>query len=299
MKMLIAQGWKALIAVVLPLLFLTSCFEQSAVVKVKKDGSGIVHVRSYTNTAAAAGMFGGAPGAVPEDAGPELPSEEDLTAQAAEMGEGVTFESLTPGKNKSGWDGYDVIFAFEDINKLKLSMNVMGDMESMTGDLGDLAAETDTPVEEAADEEVMTFKMVDGLLEIRTPDPDMDDVAGGGGEDDPEGVEGGADNPFAGAAEDPQAMAMMGMMLKGARVGLFVEADGEIAESNAKHLNGTMATIMMMDLAKVMANAESMQKMEELSKADAPEDRESIQKLMDEIPGMTADVQDPITIKFK
>ena len=121
----------------LGILGLTGCLEESTVVKISKDGSGLIHTRKYENTQAGKGLLGGLGGG--EDQGEEkidAPTEEELKAKAKAMGEGVTFKSLRKGKNKSGWTGYEAIYAFEDINKVRLDLNTknVDDMKQAADD---------------------------------------------------------------------------------------------------------------------------------------------------------------------
>jgi hypothetical protein len=136
--------------------------------------------------------------------------------------------------------------------------------------------------------------MKDGLLHIRTPDPS--DAKNG--EDEDEGQEdpaGGAQDPFGGEAGGDQMTALMAAMFAGAKVGFFVEIDGEIAETNAKHREGKMITIMRADLGKIFANPEAINKMEGLE----GNTREEVQKIVDSVDGVDMDLQDPISVKFK
>jgi hypothetical protein len=269
----------------------TGCIEESTVVKVKKDGSGVIHHREYSNAGAAMGALGGLGGGDAEDSEPddEGPSEEELKAQAKKMGEGVTLKSLRKGKNKNGWKGYEAIFAFEDINKLKVEM--------LGKDAGDL--EQPDPAGDAPDEqekpELVEFEMKDGVLTITTPDPDGGEGQTGTGKDESDENDEGAADPFGGDGGGAQMAAMMGPMFIGARMGFFVEIDGEIAETNARHQNGNMLTILKVDLGKLFADQQALGKMDEIEGAS----REDAQKIADSIEGMDMDLQKPITVKFK
>jgi hypothetical protein len=207
------------------------------------------------------------------------------------MGEGVTFEKIVRGKNKSGWFGYEAIFAFADINKLQLEMKPTGSSQLEGSDL-EQEAQDEGEIDES---ELIRFAMKDGLLTITAPDPEDAEAPGEGeaeGEEDP--VDG-AQDPFAGDMENPQMMAMMAAMFAGAKMGFFVEIDGEIAEANAKHRNGNMITIMRADLGKLFSDAEGIKKMQGLE----GNTREDVQKIIDGIDGVDVDLQDPITVKFK
>lgn len=284
----ILPGALALFAI----LGLTGCLEESTVVKISKDGSGLIHTRKYENTQAGKGLLGGLGG--DEDKEEEeiyAPTEEELKAKAKAMGEGVTFKSLRKGKNKSGWTGYEAIYAFKDINKLKLDLNMKSadDMKPAEDD----AEAPDHANAEVAD--LVTFEMKDGTLKIRTPDPseqEKDNDEDQGEQEDPAE---GAQDPFADEPDDPQMMAIMAAMFAGAKVGFFVEIDGEIAETDAKHREGNMITIMRADLGKLFANPEAMKKAQKLEGGS----RKEVQEIVDSIEGIDMDLQDPITVKVK
>jgi len=284
----ILPGALALFAI----LGLTGCLEESTVVKISKDGSGLIHTRKYENTQAGKGLLGGLGG--DEDKEEEeiyAPTEEELKAKAKAMGEGVTFKSLRKGKNKSGWTGYEAIYAFKDINKLKLDLNMKSadDMKPAEDD----AEAPDKANAEVAD--LVTFEMKDGTLKIRTPDPseqEKDNDEDQGEQEDPAE---GAQDPFADEPDDPQMMAIMAAMFAGAKVGFFVEIDGEIAETDAKHREGNMITIMRADLGKLFANPEAMKKAQKLEGGS----RKEVQEIVDSIEGIDMDLQDPITVKVK
>ena len=293
---------KATAMLVLPTLFLTSCFEQSIVVKVNKDGSGIVHERSYMNDAMGGmlgGMLGGEegdPNVNVESSGPDIPSEDELKEVATGMGEGVTFKSVQAGKNKAGWSGYEVVYEFTDINKVKLDMETLGGaMGPDAEEIAEVAAGEDT------DAVMIEFEMADGVLKILTPDPSGSLAdAGGGGPGGEGGAEGGAENPFGDLdPNDPEsamAMQMMGPMFAGMRMGFFVQGGDPIASTNAKHQNGNLITLVMMDMGKVFQNPANLAA---LSVMENETDRAKLQELIDGIDGITADLQEPITITYE
>jgi hypothetical protein len=286
---------KAIIPGVLALfaiLALTGCLEESTVVKISNDGSGVIHTRKYENTQAGKGLLGGLGGGEDkEEKEIDAPTEEELKAKARTMGEGVTFTSLRKGKNKSGWTGYEAIYAFKDINKVKLELN-MKDAD----DMKQPEADQEAPDEENGGEsELVTFEMKDGLLKIRTPDPAEE----GKGKEKDQGEQNdpaeGAQDPFGEEGGDPQMMAMMAPMFAGAKVGFFVEIDGGIAETNAKHQEGNMITIMRADLGKLFANPGAINQLNGME----GKDRQGVQKIVDSIEGIDMDLQDPITVKLK
>jgi|GEM_PF-7097903 len=109
---------------------ITSCFESTVAVKIKADGSGTITQNNYINST----EFGAQVGE-----GMPTPSEEELKEAAKGYGEGVTFDSITEGKNDKGWKGFSVVYTFKDINKIKVSPDAgVNDLSGQNG------AENDT-----------------------------------------------------------------------------------------------------------------------------------------------------------
>jgi hypothetical protein len=157
-------------------------------------------------------------------------------------------------------------------------------------------ADQEAPDEENGGEpELVMFELNDGLLKIRTPDPAEGNEGKGNDQGDQKEPAEGAQDPFGEEAGDPQMMAMMAPMFTGAKVGFFVEIDGGIAETNAKHQNGNMITIMRADLGKLFANPEALNQLNGME----GKDRQEVQKIVDSVDGIDMDLQDPITVKLK
>ena len=279
---------KLLLSILTVFTFLfTSCIENSTVIKVKKDGTGIVHIRNYSNSDAG-GMLGALGGGDTEEGESEVdtPSEEELQAMATKMGEGVSFKSIKTGKNESGWDGYELIFEYEDINNLKISL----DTDAISEQIGE-TAETG----EEKEPEFATFEMTDGTLVIRTP---FDETNADAEEESEEEVEGESSNPFGGEGPsdmDPAMLAMVAPMFQGAKLGVFIEVEGEIEETNALHRKDNLITIVKMDLSKVITNPNAMSQMENMESGS----REDAQAVADKIDGLDMDVQEEIKVTFK
>ena len=73
-------------------LCLSGCIEYSLVIKVSKDGSGLVHLRNHEQKV---GITIGGKKAQPDEKKPKLPSEKQLNKLAESLGTGVTLKSAT------------------------------------------------------------------------------------------------------------------------------------------------------------------------------------------------------------
>ena len=88
---------------------------------------------------------------------------------------------------------------------------------------------------------------------------------------------------------------MMKAMTKGMRMGIFVQIDGEIADTNAAHRNGNLITLFNVDLGTLLENQGGMAAMNQLENVD----RAEFQALADQLDGLDIDLQDPIGVRFK
>jgi hypothetical protein len=289
----------------------TSCMENSTVVRVRKDGSGEIFVR-YHFSPQMAGMMGMMSGLAAGDpsaakAAPKMPSadsllkptQESLEKSASGYGEGVTFVRQEPGKNTAGWDGYLAVYQFADINKLKFDpSNPPGPLGELTKMNPEAAAEAKKNTEGA---DLVKFSMADGLLTIDTGF--SSDTIGKLGE----GAGGAGGGPLAGpdgAKIDPaQMMQMAAGMFQGMRLAYFIRVDGEIAETNASYVDGTLITMSDVQLGKMMTDPKFLELVKEGEKfqnqkpTDA--DLEALKQKIKAIDGAKFETQEKVTIRIK
>ncbi|QEG41405.1 hypothetical protein [Roseimaritima ulvae] len=286
---------------------LVGCIEESVVVKVNRDGTGVVHVRSFQQETKIGLSFGSAEEKTisDEDDDEDLPSEDKLRALATRLGKGVRFESLAASKNPQGWKGFEVVFAFDDVNTLRL-----------TDDLFSLSRDDDDDAENAADDDRSTsekskpeMKLAEGTrfrLQgdrlLITNDWDLQQSA-----DADAAPPSPTKDPFAeepksvGTASlaGPQMEKIMAAMLKDARVGLFVELEGGIGETNARFHKNDQITLYKIEIGPMLEQKQAVEKLTHLSKRHrGAELRSETQKLANEIKGMDVDFQDQISIQF-
>ncbi len=267
-------------------LLLTSCFEQSTVIKVNKDGTGIIHTRSYQNTGAVGGlgaMFGGGGEEAADSAAPDLPSDEELQSIAQEMGEGVSVQSVKQSTNKAGWPGHEAIYAFTDISKVKIPLDTQMDQTGI--DTEEVPAEASN----------ITFGQQGDVLSIFVPfiskaDEEVAATAPAEASENPFG-----DTAAGGLDSMMSMMGMMGPMFKGARMGVFVQIDGELVATNAKHSKGQLITILNADIGKLLSDPKALT---DLKGIEAPT-REEAQAIADKLDGITADFTEEIKVKIR
>ncbi|NNC89179.1 MAG: hypothetical protein HKN82_12035 [Akkermansiaceae bacterium] len=276
-------------------LMLQGCVEESTVIKINRDGSGIIHERSYAAATDDFAIFPGLDGKKGKDGKdePALPGKAALEEYAATLGEGVTFQSVKRSTNKKGWKGYEIVFAFEDINAVRYARNTP---KPESGD----RAEGDQP-KKKKDDFLATFTMQDDELTIKMEKEGLDKAAAapapdpGGPTIDPYADASGprpaeTDIMFPGMSE-----AMLETMVKGMRMGLFVQIDDEIAKTNAAHRNGKLITLFHADLGALLENDEGMATLNSLETLN----RTQLQEAADDLDGLDMDLQDPIRVRFK
>lgn len=254
-------------------LALTSCFEHHAVLKLNKDGSGTITEETVLSGQMVAMMdqmaaMGGETTGGPKD----MADPEKAKATAAKMGEGVTVEKVEE-INEEGRKGARIVYAFEDVNKLKYTPG--GGLSDAGSSMAPGGAET------VAKEDPMQLDYKDGVLTLRNPAPEKKE-----GED--------AEKPAA-PEIDPSQLEMAKQMFEGMRISMKIELPGGIDETNATHVDGTTVTLMDMDMGQLMKDGD---KFMEFIK-EQPETPAEMEALVQGVEGVKVETKDPVTIKLK
>jgi hypothetical protein len=266
-------------------LIVGGCLESKTVVTVEKDGSGTVEQTVYypeMNLGGAGFQFGAdgenSTGFEFGNAAKKPTAEEELAATrakaekaAASMGDGVTLQSVDALPPRDGRKGVRIVYAFKDINKLRL--NPMPDVQLGGGmqigntpgqDLGggEFAAggqAGELPGPPAPKEnETIRFAFTPSpkpKLTIYTPDV-TPPPSGGPGDTD-----------------DPQAKAMAAMMMKqmfdGMVLEMRVQLKGRLTETNATYAGRKTSAIGLykLDFDKLVDDQAAMEKLLSLESA--------------------------------
>ena len=280
------SNWISKLAVAVLVLFsLSACIEERVVIKVKKDGSGIVEHYSYNNVE---GAMGGFLAGMMEQEGMEDASEhmdakiknefDDAYFEkfAKDMGEGVKVKDYTLGSNEIGMKGYHAVYTFEDINKIAVKMR-----ESM----GDEGADQDLSGKQDALTSQPDFSMKDGELRIKIPhdfESSEDQKA--------------AQAEAADSMEEmpPQMLGMMAAMFQGMRIAISIEGLDDIKDTNAHHRDGNTIVLSDIQMDKLIGDMESLQKLQKIDSLP----RDEMQAMADATDGLVLDMQEEIVIKF-
>lgn len=283
------------------LLGCTSCLRTSTVVRVKKDGTGTITSRYHFSPETLAMMeqlgnlgdaLGGAQGARPAVGGPDVallqdlakPDETSLKEDAAGFGEGVRYAKHEAGKDDDGWEGYTVVYEFEDIRKVRI------DQQSIPGkakEFAKAAGEDAKPAETGS----ITFDLKGDVLTIKSGFA----KAGMGEFVDPEQL----DQAKQMGMKPSDSIKMAAGMTKDMRVGYFVRIDGGIAETNATHVTGDLITLSDADMSKVLADPDLgvfIDKVAADPKAVTPEQQK---ELLGKLEAMAVETKEEVTVKLK
>jgi len=277
------KSWISKLGIIAALaISLSACIEERLIVKVKKDGSGIVEHYSYNSMEDAMGGF---LSGLMEQEGLEG-AEEAIDAKtkgefddayfekfASDMGEGVAVKNYELGSNGAGMKGYHATYTFDDINNIAVKMRENMGEEGQGEELADQKdAFTQQP----------DFSMQDGVLRIKIPHQyDPNAAKSSGKADDISNM-------------PPQMMGMMAAMLQGMRIAISIEGIDTIKETNAHHRDGNKIVLTDIQMDKLASNLEALQKMGDIDSLP----REEMQALADATDGMDIDLQEEIVIRF-
>jgi hypothetical protein len=206
-----------------------------------------------------------------------LYDEAKLKARAAEMGSGVTYVSSKLEKAADGSEGYTAVYAFTDINKLKL--------KASPADFG--TEQRGMKIKGSSEEEPLTFKFVRGKPATLTvvnpragPDANKKKKDAAKEQDD--------------AMQDAM-LPMMQQMLKDMRMKVDIEVAGRIVETNAQWREESRVTIMDVEMNKILADPAKFKAMTKIKNPSSAEAK----ALISSVPGIRVETADAVTIKFQ
>jgi hypothetical protein len=207
--------------------WLTGCLNAATLIKVKPDGSGTVEQTLLMNMAALKGMMASID-PKGQMQGSNTPFSEAQLKQAADkLGKGVRFVSSTPMKGANGFEGVKAIYAFDDINQVRVDQDP------------NIAGSSSGQMNSASDQDPVTFKFAkSGSSSTLTVAFDEKRAAG-----TPDTA------PTTPEQVDPAMMQMMKAMFQGFKVAIDLEVEGKIIKTNADYVNGSRITLMEIDMA--------------------------------------------------
>ncbi len=266
-------------------LLLSGCIQNDTVIHVKPDGSGTIEetvklsnmlVESFRNMAK--GMSEGNDDAKekPEATDPLQGMVKDAQAREKQYGPDVKFVSATTVKTET-MTGYKAIYAFKDINTLRINQNP----ESKTG--------MPNNDQEKKKEEIIRFAFVKGpvsKLTVTMPETSTNKKSADAAPRNDDQNKG---------KSDPNAAEMMKMFFKDMSVRLVLEIEGSIVETNATYRDKSQLTMLDMDFGKIISNEKVFEKLN----STQPKTIEETKALVKEIPGLKIEMNNPVVVSFQ
>lgn len=264
---------------VLTMAFLIGCMSVETKVQVNADGSGQIIEKvglSRGMTDMVSEMAGG------DDSQMEEPfSKEDLEKAAEDFGEGVKFVGVLESEGEN-MKYYEAVYAFEDINKVRIDQNQ-----------GNKAPASVGKEEDQRKKEPLKFSLVKGpdssILKIAFPQEDAD-----GSDPKNKASEKPSKDEMPPEMEEAQ-LEMMKVMFQGMRFAIVVECGNELVKTNATHADGPAVTLLDLDFAKLMGNQE---KLKELNRME-PEGIEETKEILKGIEGIKFEMAEEIWVQFR
>lgn len=270
------------------LVVMGGCFDATMELYVTKNGSGTITNTVYVSQTmmAMVGDMGAAMGgmggpkeeggtdkaaAKPAKKGPlaQMMDKEELAKKAAEMGEGVTFKSVKELKHQDGRSGFQAVYEFKDVTKVKLSMEMDQPKKGRMGGAPKGPGAEEGKAAKKKKDRPVRFEFQKGptpKLTILMPEMEMKKPEGGAeaGQEPvkPEGPKPGGKTP----EEEAAAKQMMQMMFKDFRFSVRVKVEGKITKTNAAYVNKARdgVTLLMMDIGGLIGDEKLAKELEAL-----------------------------------
>jgi hypothetical protein len=279
------------------IIFITGCIDSSTVISVRKDGSGTITEVVYMDESVMS-MFEGMMPQMGEESEEKEESAKDALdiekykTKAAELGTGVKFVSAKEVINEEGTTGIQVIYSFDDIQKL----NIQAEPENPMGDqmAGMMGAES---TESKEDENPITFEFIKGStpkLIVKMPKEEES-------EPESEPSEEPSEETTSTQEASAQGMAMMKQFLTGFRIKVVINfLEGKIQKTNASFVEQIKGkdTVTLLDVAlgEIMNNEKYAKEWEQMSQM---KNIDNAMEMMKKIPGLKIETAERVEISFK
>lgn len=265
----------------------TGCLRMTYTLNLKPDGSGtIVQTLGMSKasmqqlTAMMASALGVEnPGGADGPQSP-FPKPDQLKAQAAAMGDGVRFVSVTPLPGGT-FEGQTVTYAFDDVRKLKLNMATMlaGGMSGRTTGQPDPEGDLSAALTRTGDRSTLVLKMP------KLPEPDAAQTAQA-----QEAVKKATGDQ---ASVPPEVEAMMKKMMQGLFIEAAINVDGKIVSTNAPFVQGSKVTLLQFDWTEMEKSGKGMADLMKMKPGG------DIHEMLKQVPGMKIALVPEIRIEFR
>lgn len=276
--------------VVAAVVALSGCLQIDTTVNVNPDGSGTVDQTVVMKSEILAMMQGFSAASQGSDSqSPDSPTqfslynEQELQQNAAKMGDGVTLKSSEPVQNDFG-SGYHVVYAFNDINKIKVNQNPT---DVLPSDLtsGQMGAAGGPPTGSTAPENLQ-FHFTRGnpsVLQVQFPPRET-------------GAPAGADTAGGPSQQmSSDEFAMMQEFYRDMKFTVTLAFNGSIVDTNATYRTGNRITVMDMNFNNLLDDP-NFQKSLQSGQGGPPQDLEQLAKMY---PGLKFETKPAVTVRFQ
>jgi len=284
----------ALVLALLAVPLCSGCGVFTSVLKIHPDGSGTIVQTTKLNAMATQLMTSmatmGDSTNQQADSSSRLFTKKKVRARAARFGEGVRFvrmERLQEG-------GYRAVYAFDDVRTVRLTPDLQMDLGN------------DGPGEKASGEKTAHAGTKTSITFDFTPGPAATLTMHLGGPADPgdfvEMNRGGknvsGENAPGDTSNTAGQMRMARMMLQDAKMGVAVEPQGTLVETNAAHRSEKgRVTLMELNFSELMADPQAFERF--MKARDRDLTGEETQKMIRALPGVRVETQETVTMRFK
>jgi hypothetical protein len=254
------------------------CLSVDSNIKVKPDGTGIIEQTTLVNSSAMGmlTMMGESPDGGAAPSADAMFSEERLRADAAKLGEGVTYVSSTP-VTQGEMKGVKAIYSFTDFNKLSVSTSP--DIDAGDGaEASSNARSLEMSMQKRGGSSLLSFKLF-------------------GHDDAPPAADTPAEGEASPFGDMPKEMlGMFAPMFKDMRVAVSVEPQGELVRTNATHVEGQKITILDIAFGELFADPAGLEKLEKLGKNPSLDE---VRAAFGGVKGFKLNEVDPLEVEFK
>ena len=269
---------KSFATIVLLTYIFSGCLQISTKINVQKDGSGTINEKVLMSKTFINMMKEFAQAFQDSTSTEEFSffKDDEIIADAKDYGDEVKYVSHNFVKDDN-WEGYEVIYSFDDITKIKIDP----DPDSKVG-MGD-------GVESACEStDYYFFKFNKGdVAELIIDRPPI--------ELNNESEESSDQNPQDSSEQNEDEMGKEFLkMMEGMKVDISIEVDGNISKTNASYVDGSTVTLFQMDLSEMMKNEEAFKEF----KNREPKNIGEMKKFLEKFPGMKIEVEKPVSVKF-
>jgi hypothetical protein len=275
----------------LTILFVTTsgCVTSDTLIKLNPDGSGTIVQKTLMSTEVISQLTAMMQGFAQQMTGNQQPpqepkltelfNEKDARSRAVKMGEGVSFVSSRKVKLE-GMEGQEAIYAFSDITKLRLSEkpetpSVPGVQTKSSG-----GGET-------------TFRF------SRLPNGHSVLTAVFGKQTSKKASSDEAESTSPQTSKSTKAptaeqLEQAKKLFAGFRIGLAVEVQGTLVNTNSVHREGEQVTLLEMDFSELLSNETLMRQAAAIKGQDLEEAKELLKRLK----GFKINLDPEVTIEF-